>query len=33
MEESRFLTALKPYYEAFAEHDENRRLELLNERR
>jgi hypothetical protein len=31
MEESQFLAALKPYYEAFAEHDEGRRLELLNQ--
>jgi len=29
MDESRFLSALKPYYEAFAEHDEDRRMELL----
>ncbi len=29
MDESQFLSALKPYYEAFAEPDENRRLQLL----
>ena len=29
MDESEFLRVLKPYYEAFAEHDEGRRLELL----
>ena len=29
MDESQFLRALKPYYEAFAEQDENRRLRLL----
>jgi hypothetical protein len=29
MDESQFLRVLKPYYEAFAEHDEGRRLELL----
>ena len=30
MDESLFLRVLKPYYEAFAEHDEGRRLALLN---
>ena len=29
MEESAFLIALKPYYEAFAEHDEGQRIRLL----
>ena len=29
MDEFQFLGALKPYYEAFAEHDESRRLQLL----
>ena len=29
MDESQFLRVLKPYYEAFAEHDEGHRLELL----
>jgi hypothetical protein len=29
MGESQFLSSLKPYYEAFAEHDDNRRLQLL----
>ena len=29
MGESQFLRILKPYYEAFAEHDEGHRLELL----
>ena len=29
MEESQFLNALKPYYEAFAETDQRKRLELL----
>ena len=29
MDESQFHTVLKPYYEAFAEHDEGRRLVLL----
>jgi len=29
MDESEFLRVLRPYYEAFAEHDEGRRLELL----
>ncbi|WP_284620772.1 nuclear transport factor 2 family protein [Aquabacterium humicola] len=31
MDESQFLQVLKPYYEAFAEHDERRRMELLRE--
>ncbi len=29
MDDLQFLSALKPYYEAFAEHDESRRLQLL----
>lgn len=29
MDESQFLRALKPYYEAFAEHDREQRLQLL----
>ena len=29
MDEFQFLSALKPYYEAFAEHDETQRLQLL----
>ncbi|MEO8186175.1 MAG: hypothetical protein ABI580_02280 [Burkholderiaceae bacterium] len=29
MDESQFLSDLKPYYEAFAEHDESSRLRLL----
>jgi len=29
MDESQFLRVLQPYYEAFAEHDEGHRLELL----
>jgi len=31
MDESQFLSALKPYYEAFAEQDEGRRMKLLSE--
>ncbi|MES2959488.1 MAG: nuclear transport factor 2 family protein [Pseudomonadota bacterium] len=30
MDESQFLSALRPYYEAFAETDERKRLQLLN---
>ena len=30
MDESRFLEALKPYYEAFAEREQDRRLQLLS---
>jgi hypothetical protein len=30
MDESQFLRVLRPYYQAFAEHDEGRRLELLS---
>ena len=29
MDELQFLSALKPYYEAFAEHDESQRMQLL----
>ena len=29
MDESQFLSALKPYYEAFSEQDESNRLRLL----
>ena len=30
MDESKFLSALKPYYEAFSEHDQSARLLLLH---